>query len=601
MKSKSSSQTHRLSPLTVSATAVVLLSLAMTAGAQTAGQPAARTMGVAPEMSQATAQSASQPAAQALRGTLEKALETNPEVTARFHAYRAAAEAIDIARGGMLPHLDLNAAIGRERREYTTGTTTFNRTGVGLTLSQLLWDGLGTVNQVKQSNHESLARYFDLLSTVEETALEAARAHYDVLRYRRLVELAEDNYVQHRYAALRIDSRTQAGVGRGVDSEQVGARQALAESNLTTEVANLHDVTARYQRIVGESPPAHLATTSLLPPRLDQQMPASEAEAVSIAIKRSPSVSASVESVRAARAAVSIREAAFQPRIEARLRAGTGRNYESLINQQNTAAAEVLLNWNLFNGGSDRARVRQQSSLLNQAADLRDKACRDARQVVSIAYNDTRRLAEQLQQLQRNTAAILKTRDAYRQQFDTGIIGRSLLDLLNSENEVYTAQRAYANAEHDLGLAYARTQAATTQLTSVLGLAGPGAVTGPNVDNWSADGDAPGRCPVLVPEIERTAQSVLDSRAEQMQRNAMPPAGSSTPGLPAAAPLSPTSGTQPARIGNTRQPRAITPPRAVAPSGSATVPSMGATPSVPSQGGSLSSPSLGGGAGPGTR
>ena len=79
------------------------------------------------------------------------------------------------------------------------------------------------------------------------------------MRFRRLVQLAEDNYVQHRYAFVQIQSRFKAGVGRGVDLEQAGARVALAESNLSTEVANLHDVAARYQRIVGEAPPAKLA------------------------------------------------------------------------------------------------------------------------------------------------------------------------------------------------------------------------------------------------------------------------------------------------------------------------------------------------------
>jgi adhesin transport system outer membrane protein len=59
--------------------------------------------------------------------------------------------------------------------------------------------------------------------------------------------------------------------------------------------------------------------------------------------------------------------------------------------------------------------------------------------------------------------AIEKARDAYRQQFDIG--QRSLLDLLNAENELYTAKRSYANAETDLQLAYARTQAALSPWT----------------------------------------------------------------------------------------------------------------------------------------
>src|SRR5205085_11220114 len=113
-------------------------------------------------------------------------------------------------------------------------------------------------------------------------------------------------------------------------------------------------------------------------------------------------------------------------------------------------------------------RERRQLDVVTQSADLRDKAGRGTRQATAIAYNDRRKLVEQLELLDRNTLAIEKARDAYRQQFDIG--QRSLLDLLNAENEVYTAKRAYANAEYDLGIAYARTHAAMSQLTTRLGI-----------------------------------------------------------------------------------------------------------------------------------
>ena len=111
----------------------------------------------------------------------------------------------------------------------------------------------------------------------------------------------------------------------------------------------------------------------------------------------------------------------------------------------------------MFNGGSDSARERQYASLLTQAENLRDKACVDARQTVSIAFNDVRKLNEQLGYLDRNVVSIQKARDAYRQQFDIG--QRSLLDLLNSENELYTAKRSYVLAEEDLATAIVRTYA----------------------------------------------------------------------------------------------------------------------------------------------
>ncbi len=482
---------------------------------------------------------------EALKAAAQKAISANPEVTARFNAYRAAADAMAAARGGYYPRLDLSASVGRDRDTISTRTPetqSLNRSGAALSLSQLLWDGLATQNEVGRLGHEKLARYFEVLDVTEQTALETTRAYYDVLRYRRLVQLAEDSYVQHRSAFNQIQSRFKAGVGRGVDLEQAGARLALAQSNLSTEVANLHDVSARYQRIVGEAPGKSLPTPLLF----SQGVPTNATEASAEAVRRSAAISASVEMLRSARALASVRESAYQPKVEARVRSGGGKNFDGVRDQSRDSSAEIVLNWNLFNGGADRARIRQQANLVNQAADLRDKACRDTRQVVAIAYNDTRKLADQLIYLDRNTLAIEKARDAYRQQFDIG--QRSLLDLLNSENELYTAKRSYANAEYDLGIAYVRTQAAVNRLGVQLGLTrGEGAPEAPaESEQWAIGEDGPTRCPDVVIEMETIDIEALNKRAASINQNApATPSALASPAVP--SPVSPADNT-PARL-----------------------------------------------------
>lgn len=465
-----------------------------------------------------------------LREAVSKAVAGNPEVTARFNAFKAADEAVAVGRAGYLPRLDLNAGIGRDRDTIESRlpqTQSLNRTGVSLTLSQVLWDGLATRQEVGRLGHERLARWFELLDVTEQTALDVARAHYDVLRFRRLVALAEENYVQHRYVAVQLQSRVRAGVSRGVDLEQANARLALAEANLATELSNLHDVTARYQRLVGELPPAPGAAPSV---RLSGNAPSTAEAAATQAVQASAAVSASIESMRAARAAAGTREAAFQPRVEARLRAGGGQNFDGIADRTRAASGEIVLNWNLFNGGADQARVRQQAAVLNQAADLRDKACRDVRQTAAIAFNDTVRLGDQIRLLERNTQAIERARDAYRQQFDIG--NRNLLDLLNAENEVYTARRSLANAQFDLDTAFARLHASTGRLTTELGITRRDA--GADLTGWSAADDGPGRCGIETVTVRSTPRAELDARAQRIADTVPVPAAPAPAPAPAA-------------------------------------------------------------------
>lgn len=472
-----------------------------------------------------------------LASAVRKALDTNPEVSARMNALRAASEAVAVAKGGFLPRVDLEAEAGRNSDKITgrtpAETQNLNRAGLALSVSQLLWDGMALSNDISRLDHERTARWFELNAASEEAAAEVGRAWIDVQRMRRMVQLAEDNYVQHRYAFDQIQSRVRAGVGRGVDQEQANARLALAESNLTTEKSNLHDVTERYLRLVGEAPPANLPRVA----GLERRIPATTSEAMAAAARGNASISAAIENLRAAKATAAQREAAWQPRVEARGRFGGGKNFDGVADQKRDANLGLYLNWNLFNGGADRARIRQQAAVVNQAADLRDKACRDVRQTAAIAHNDVRKLVEQLALLDRNTIAIEKARDAYRQQFDIG--QRSLLDLLNAENEVYTARRAYANAENDLALAHVRTLASSGQLITALGLrpAEAGDLA-PQAANWSAGDDAAARCPLVAMDTAGAARADLDARAKAL----MVPSAAATPApapAVAATPVAP--------------------------------------------------------------
>ena len=468
--------------------------------------------------------------------SVQRAIEGNPEVAAKFNAFRASNDEIDVASGNWKPHLDASGSAGKRTYENTQSTPRdprFYTGGVRLELSQLLWDGLATHSEVERLGHAKLERYFEFLDSTEQFGMEAAKAYYDVVRYRKLVALAEDNYIQHKYSFDQVQSRVNAGVGRGVDLEQVIARVALAESNLVTERANLHDVTERYVRLVGAVPPAeNVSAVSMIKP-----MPATESEAMRIAALQSPSVAGAIENLRAARAAVAGRKSPFQPRVEARVRGAAGHNLDGVLYERHDATAEIAVTWNLFNGGTDSARERQYASLLTQAENLRDKACVDARQTISIAFNDVRKLNEQLGYLDRNVVSIQKARDAYRQQFDIG--QRSLLDLLNSENELYTAKRSYVLAEEDLATAIVRTYAGMGTLVASLGLKKPDEQgLAPEAQNWGIDGDASSRCPLEAVAVGGATFAQLDARADKLAADRLPASQRpvSAPAVAASAP-----------------------------------------------------------------
>jgi len=402
-----------------------------------------------------------------LRQVVQQAISTNPEVQAAWSSFRASGNDIGVARGNYLPSVDVSAGIGVEDRELDSRGS-YDTRYAELTITQMLWDGLATASEVERLDRAQLVRYYELLGASEEVALEASRAYLDVQRYRELVRLAQDNYREHLRVFDQIEQRVASGAGRRVDLEQISGRLALAESNLMTEASNLHDVTARYQRIVGDLPAENLAPA----PEMDDRLPADVNRALEMAFQGNPDFHAAIENIEASRAEQQGTRAAFQPRLDLRGRTGTYENSDGSYDRaadgqhRDRHTIELVASMNLYRGGSDLASFRAASDRVEQAINLREKACVDVRQTTQIAYNDTQRLREQLQYLNEHRQSIDRVRGAYEQQFEIG--QRTLLDLLDSENEYFEASRAYANARYDVALADARTLAAMGQLMQTL-------------------------------------------------------------------------------------------------------------------------------------
>ncbi|MCI0510106.1 adhesin transport system outer membrane protein [Chromohalobacter marismortui] len=427
-----------------------------------------------------------------LQETVQQAIMQNPEVNAAFRAFKAAGYDKDEAWGGYLPSIDVTAGVGRESVEGD-GRGSYETDYVQLELNQMIYDGFATASRVEQLEHAQLVRYYELLGASENIALEATRAYADVLRYRELVRLAQDNYRQHMRVYDQIEERALSGAGRGVDLEQITGRVALAESNLLTEAANLHDVSARYSRIVGELPVANLAPA----PELSDELPDSVQEAVRLAFEGNPDFHAAIEDIAASRAEQDIAEAGFHPKLNLVARTGSNNDDSAAIGRRDQSSIELVASMNLYRGGSDLASFRAASERIEEAIDNRALACHNVRQTTQIAYADTQRLREQMRYLNQHRQSIDRVRVAYQQQFDIG--QRTLLDVLDSENEFFEASRAYANAKYDVAIADAETLAAMGQLMSTLEVSRTGLPSLADLDSDGVELDGEAICPSQAP------------------------------------------------------------------------------------------------------
>ena len=401
-----------------------------------------------------------------LNQIVEQTLLSNPEIQAKYHDFQASLEGQNVARAAFFPQVNLQGSIGRQYRNKVPGegSQQWTQPGWSAELRQLIFDGFRTSNDVKQAGFDKLARFYDLLATSDSTALAAAQAYIDLERYRDLEMLARQNYSLHEETLKQIGERTESGVGRRVDQEQAGGRLALAQTNLMTESANLLDVQQRFQRITGALPPASLQPV----PDLSGKLPGKPAD-FNESLRRNPSFLSKQAGLQAAQAGVASSKGAFSPKFE--FVAATGRDQTDPTPENRdiqTSSVQLVMSYNLYRGGADSARVRQTAAQSYAARDIRDYTCRNVQQDLAVAWNNVASLNQKLPFLRDHEVATTKVREAYRQQFQIG--QRSLLDLLDTENELFESRRALTNALYDLQIAQYRWLALSHALLPALSL-----------------------------------------------------------------------------------------------------------------------------------
>lgn len=406
--------------------------------------------------------------AETIQSAAKYALEKNPEVQAQWYNFVESVSNQKVARAGYLPSVDFTAAYGTGDRDFDDSS--WRKQGEAeISLTQVLFDGFRIQSKVKQGDYAALKSYYELNDSIERKALEASQAYLDVIRFRKLVTLAQTNVDHHQHTFDQIQQRANQGVGNRADLSQAAGRVSLAQTNLMTEQANLIDTESRYLRLVGKASEKELA-----PVELDASIPDSLNGVLKASYENNKALLAALSDTEYARATAQEAKSTLYPKLSFIAKTGVYQNRNSFKedidprSHGQDSVVELRLNYNLFDGGADRAAYKAATARVMKADDLKQKACIDIRQSVAVAYNNVNNLSNQMEWLQRHrdeSAAVVK---AYTDQFDIG--RRSLLDVLDAENEAFQSDRAYSSAQYDLMRAQLQVLYYVGQLLPVLGI-----------------------------------------------------------------------------------------------------------------------------------
>lgn len=406
--------------------------------------------------------------------TLEQAVKSailwHPEVNASSNRRYSAEEDLRAARGRYYPSVDLNAGTGWEQTDSTSTRGSgehlrdLHRSESSITVSQNLFSGYATRSEIARQSATVNSRAWTVMDTSENTALTAIQVYLDVLRGRRMVELAQENLKNHERIFDQIRLRTEQGVGRQADYEQAEARLAQARNNLLTEQTNLEDSEANYLSAIGQE-----ADELTMPEKFP--VPASLDEARKVMLQNSPLLKQAEADMEATRQQYEAAKSRFYPSLNLEVGRTMDNNIDGTRGHNQEWQAMVRMRYNLYNGGSDQAALRSDAYKMEEAQDIRNNAIRQSNEELRLSWNALRNAEKQVPIAKDYAERSMTVRSAYQEQFSLG--DRSLLDMLDSENEVFTAQRRYLELQFIEMFSTYRISARTGKLLEALNVQPP--------------------------------------------------------------------------------------------------------------------------------
>ena len=404
-----------------------------------------------------------------VKESIEAMMRSNPSLKAMQENRSAVGHEVDRAKAGWGPRVDLVARGGFGYLDNST-TRAYDYDGASpyssasLLITQPLWDGFRTQGRVREAEASFRSMDHRVMDNATSLALDAIIAHVDVLRRAEIFQLAKENVAAHEDILEKARQRAERGVDTMADVSQAQSRLARAKSALVEAESFLRIGEDTYTRLTGHG----LVGVKLAPVAMPDAMYESPEQVLELARKGNPKMAAFKEDIEASRARKEQVAANYSPTID--LEAGPSYSDRDARREMFTSEFGVaaVVRWNLFNSMADVNENKAAAARIRQARQNLYDYNDELKLQVQESWAQLEAAREQLAFYQEAVGYNLSTRDAYQEQFVLG--QRSLLDVLDAENELFNSSSQAATANGNALIAAYRLKALTGDLIPSFGI-----------------------------------------------------------------------------------------------------------------------------------
>lgn len=385
-----------------------------------------------------------------LREALLKSYETNPTLAAQRDNVRAIDENVPLQRASAFPTVQLQTTHTELLKVQANSFLAPDRQlNSQLSVNAPIYEGGRVRNSIAAAETRVEAGRASLRGTEADLFSNVVGAYMDVIRDEAIVALNLQNKSVLEVNLRASKDRFQVGDLTRTDVAQSEARLALATSQLQTAQSRLISSRETYVRLVG-TPPGELEPPPALP-----QLPESPEKAVDVALSDNPVLLAAKKARDAAGLDIKVAQSARLPRLSA-FASGGYVNFlgtlgavpgQTAVQQSTTAQAGLQLTLPLYQGGQPAAQIRQAQARRSQSSEQMIETERGVIAQTRSAYAVWRSSLEVISSAEVAVNANKLALEGVRAE--NGVGNRTILDILDAEQELLNSQVTLVTAQRD--------------------------------------------------------------------------------------------------------------------------------------------------------
>ncbi len=402
--------------------------------------------------------------AQTLAEALAAAYRSNPRLAAERARLRAIDEQVPQALSNWRPTVDAYGSVGkgaiesRGRTDLGSGTQNITPRTYGAQINQPLFRGGQTVAQTQAAENTVRAGRAQLDSVEQNVLLNAVAAYTDVYRDQAVLELQIRNEQRLGRQLTATRDRFQVGEVTRTDVFQAEARLAGATASRIGAEGSLERSRAAYRNVVGEVPGV------LVRPPVPTNLPADLGRAIAAAKDQNPDIIAAEFTERSSLDSVDQVRGELYPSL--RLTGTAQRDWERTFEGARTSTYQALINLDvpLYQSGAVYSRIRQSKQNVAENRKRLDQTRQDAVELATSAWNDLETARAALNSFRTAVQANEVALEGVQREAEVG--ARTVLDVLDAEQELVDSQVNLVRAQRDEVIAMYNLKTALGELTA---------------------------------------------------------------------------------------------------------------------------------------